>query len=239
VVVDKQAETLFEKKSEELLKENLFELMIPYSKLYLQKTMGESIFNSLSTQSKTFSYTIYSETAYKRYRKAIINLKKKDEDERRRLLDRKRITEEEKNLMVDENSIYYKYLKAVTSRASLIELRFSSYQDIANLEKTEGVKVKMDHFVFQSCKDGVEDVQSYPAILLISRKAHHIQKFNYEFMKDFDQHIILRERKYVLLCLAYFLRENSEKIGQVQEFFYFKKVQGHTQEKLQFGQWVN
>jgi len=196
VLVDKLAETLFEMKPEQLIKTNFFNIMIPFSQLYLRKSMGgDSIFSSLQSGSKAFSYTIYSKRAWKKYLRLIRTFNKEEKEERNKILENQRYSAEEKSLINDDNSIYYKHLQTLTSRVTLIELRFSKTEDLAKLQTDQDIKIKFEHEIFQNKGDESEDIISQPAVLLVTRKAHHIQKFKYQLMQEYDQTIIQLEKK--------------------------------------------
>ena len=188
------AEILFETKHSDLIESNLFDLMIPFSLIYLKKIMGESLFSSLGSQSKIFSYTIYSKRAARRYQKLISSMDKKEENERRKIFESQKFSAEEKALINVDNGVYYKHLQTLTSRATLIELKFSKISDLSNLENTQNLKIRLEHELFKEIKE--EGVVSQPAILLLTRKASHIQRFKYSLMEKYDENIIDMNKKF-------------------------------------------
>ena len=187
---------------------------------------GDSIFSSLQSGSKAFSYTIYSKRAWKKYLRLIRTFNKEEKEERNKILENQRYSAEEKSLINDDNSIYYKHLQTLTSRATLIELKFSKTEDLTQLQTDQDIKIKFEHEIFKNQDGASEDIISQPAVLLVTRKAHHIQKFKYQLMQEYDQTIIQLEKK-----IGIKLRNKSKKNGQKRKTFNGKRTRSFHQEK--------
>lgn len=191
-MVDKTAECLFELSQVSLLEKNLFDLMIPFSTYHLKKTFGEALFQPKTTQTKTFSFTIYSNNALKKYKKAINN-KKKESNNSKEILNPK-ISEAEKSLLNEEKEIYYKYLQTLTSHAILINTKNSSLEELLSVQKLHEVMVNTKHEIFSQRKTEDSSKECF-ITLLLTRKAHHVQKFKYSMMRKHDSRIIEMEKK--------------------------------------------
>lgn len=169
---------------------NIFELMIPFSVCYLQKKL-QSL--QADGQKRTFSYTIYSKNALKRLKTTLDSLEKKDQTEKRRKKASKPIDLDESVNFDCENSVYYKYLQTLTSDATLINLKMQNIQEFHSLIGAAKVKIREDHRAFKSNQS--ENPNDSPVILLITRKAYHIQKFRYSLMQEHDETISNMEIK--------------------------------------------
>jgi len=181
-------ECLFEKPQDELLGMNLFNLMIPFSACYLKKKFGDSMFYLKEFQSRTFSFTIYSKRAFRKFQRTIWRTDKKEGEKR---LDS--FSEKEKSLLNGENSVYYKYLQTLTSCATLIELQVSNLEDLLMLEQSHEVKINRKHKIWNP-QNGFREPNLGTAVLFITRRAFHIQNFKYSLMKENDQIIKEMER---------------------------------------------
>ncbi len=223
-MVDKLAESLFEMKYDDLIKSNIFELMIPFSLYYLKKKMGPSIFSSLDSQSKTFTYTIYSKRASKKYKKLISHLDRKEDHERRKLIEKEKFSPEETHLYNEDNKLYYKHLQSLTSRATLVELKFSKVDDLMKLESSQDIKIKLEHTIFKKIPPkNADKIISQPAVLLLTRKGQHIQRFKYGFMEQYDENILLMEKK-----IGNRLNKLKRKIAKKDEDFRMKCERNHS-----------
>ena len=158
VMADRMAESLYDMKQSDLLKQNLFEIMIPFSVHHLKKTMGESIFSSMDGQAKNFSFTIYSQ------KKSDMTLSVKCEP--------MKIQEEE----YDEDLIIYnKYLQSLSAKAALIDLNFERPEELKKFELSYGFTVNLGNSALLSAKTS-SNIK--PVILLLVRKNQLPQKFN-------------------------------------------------------------
>ena len=132
---DSKSEQLFEMKGKEIYNQNLFDLMIPYSNNTLFNKFGSELFKDKTNVPipVSFSYVIYSKKATNKF---IKQLKKKD------LVNAKEIFNYK--LLKDSKAIYHRYLKALSSKASLIMIKYtdkeleeisSRYQSNVNLNE--------------------------------------------------------------------------------------------------------
>lgn len=124
---DAVSEQFFEMKAKEIYDKNFFKLMIPYSNNLLSAKFGQELFKNNPQVGSTiaFSYVIYSKKATNKFLK---QLKKKG------VVNTDDIFKAQTN---DAKSLYYRYLKALSSRATLIVLKFttSEYKDIVTNKK--------------------------------------------------------------------------------------------------------
>lgn len=125
---DAISEQFFEMKSKEIYNNNFFDLMIPLSSNLLHAKFGAELFKAAPHvgSSLAFSYVIYSKKSTNKFLK---QLKKKG------------ITNMD-DLFADtvkntERTIYYRYLKALSSRVTLVVLKFTTaeFRDIVNNKK--------------------------------------------------------------------------------------------------------
>ena len=143
--VDQNSEKLFEIKLKDSQKMNLFkDLMIPMSQAHLsRKFNGLELFKTMAKvgTSCTFSYVLYSLNSVNKFIKT---------------LQSKNIKDLESHSLIDQNntdtlSNYYKYLKALSSKATLIAVSFDQL-DLTELSKVprsnislpERIKIHMD-----------------------------------------------------------------------------------------------
>ena len=114
---DEKSERVFETNSNGLFLRNLFDLMIPFSQNFLHQKFGGHLFenNPQVGSAVTFSYVVYSKTSMTQFVKC---LKRFGVHDARDLKSRFENTHE-------ENSIYHQYLRALSSRATIIPLKFT------------------------------------------------------------------------------------------------------------------
>lgn len=126
---DEKSLKVFEMQTSDPSNQNLFELMIPFSKRLLRHKLGGELFaeDSRVGSSKTFSYVIYSKTSMNQYLKCVKRIDIKCQNELRR-----KLKEAE-----GPNSLYHKYLRTLTSRATVIVLKFSKAEFRNILEQRE------------------------------------------------------------------------------------------------------
>lgn len=124
---DAVSEQFFEMKVKEIHDKNFFKLMIPFSSSLLDKKFGKELFhnNPQVGASIAFSYVIYSKKATNKFLK---QLKKKG------VVNADEIFKPASN---SDKSLYYRYLKALSSRATLVNLKFTTaeYKDIISNKK--------------------------------------------------------------------------------------------------------
>lgn len=125
---DAVSEQFFEMKTKEIYDKNFFKLMIPYSNNLLNAKFGEELFknNPQVGSSIAFSYVIYSKKATNKFLK---QLKKKGVVNATEIFNAQ--------ASKDPKALYYRYLKALSSRATLIVLKFTTaeFKDIVANKK--------------------------------------------------------------------------------------------------------
>jgi len=114
---DPNSEKYFEIKSKELSCRNFFDMLIPFSKSFLSQKFGSSLFTKFNTigASVSFSYVIYSKNSMNKFLKCLKKIGVSSEEEFKLRLKRKD----------SEDAIYHQYLKALSTRATMILLRFT------------------------------------------------------------------------------------------------------------------
>lgn len=198
---------------------NLFDLMIPFSRYYLEKIFGNSIFSFSAKPTKTFSYTIYSRSSFVKYARTVKALIRKDENERAQVSARQQFTAEEAGLAHETNSLYYKYLQTLTSNAILVNLSKENIELFLYWKEIKAIFMNKELFegIFNE-----ENEVSRPVVLLITRKANHVQKFRYDLMENFDGKIIKMQKsilRRVKKRLAGKMEEENYEIGTIKSEF--------------------
>ena len=186
---------------------NLFDLMIPFSRYYLEKTCGTTIFSVPGTPTKTFSYTIYSRSSFVKYARTIKTFLQKNQDERAQASAKQRFTAEEADFTHETNSLYYKYLQTLTSNARLVKLSKENMPLFLYWKEMKAIFVQNE--LFEDMFDEDEEI-SRPVILLITRKANHIQKFRYDLMENFDGKIIKMQKSILRRVKKRLARKDDE-----------------------------
>lgn len=127
---DQNSEKFFEMRLKEMKNTNFFDLMIPFSRKYIYKKFGGAeIFGSEKAvfSSVTFSYVIYSKTSMNKFAKRLQEKNHRDPDA------------VDDNVLPEEREMgnYYKYLKALSSKATLVPLKFTraELKDIISSQK--------------------------------------------------------------------------------------------------------
>ena len=227
VFADESAVNMFEVKQDILLQDNLFSMMIPYSYFYLNKVSNGSIFSSLSSGPKTFSYTMYSKKAFSRYLRSITATTKKNQNERRTMLEKQRMSPCEESLLNEDNAVYFKYLKTLTSSASLIKVKL---QNLLSPSREMKIEIKEEHGqeTSQFGFTGAQEEEYESAILLVTRKSRHIQRFRYSLMEKHDERIIEMEKRVTKKVEKMYRLDKSRYSGQLQE-------SGHINRLANFG----
>jgi hypothetical protein len=191
-------------------KVNFFDLMIPMSKKYLHMKFGEQFFADSKEvgASKAFSYVIYSRTAMQN---CLRSFKKKNISDP----DRFRLNNKENYHM----EVFTRYLKSVSSRASLIMLSFSKAKlnsilksDKCEMQISKNLIKKMINEVkpFKQEKETPENLKLF--VFLETRLSSGIPNFDYSVMKDDPQILIFNETiKTSLKEFAKKQRENYRK----------------------------
>ena len=126
---DPNCEKFFELRAKELPFKNFFDLMIPFSKNFLTKKFGDELFasNNFIGSSIAFSYVIYSRNSMNKFLKCLKKLNIRSETEFKERLKKKD----------SEDAIYHQYLKALSSRATLVLLKFTraEFRNIISSQK--------------------------------------------------------------------------------------------------------
>ena len=203
---DKISRKYFEFKNiNKLIKTNYFDLLIPFSAHYIhQKFVNFQIKNDILPESKNNSISFHS-----------VIYSSKNRDKFKKLLEKKKKKKIEKNL--DMNQIYYQYLQALSSRATMVNIVFDKEEmreilEGNNLEingtrnfiefsKKFNNKTKLDE------NNDIDNIKDFPrsqdfsktVILLETRYSRDIPKFEYDKMEDDKK--ILKFRNHVLKYL--------------------------------------
>lgn len=188
------SETIFENKKDELFSHSLFDLMIPLSFEHLRRVRTLQDFKT----KKVFTYTIYSPNSKKKYLKMLNKFKNQLASQTNFPPDLKN----EPHSQIKGKDLFYKYLKSLTSRITMIEIKMDKeilnelFQEDINQEYPFSINKK--HPIIEQIINS-KDSEEKPLIvlhgaLLETRVAKHIQKFNYLFMK-FDPKIWNQEQK--------------------------------------------
>lgn len=176
---------ILEQKSAKNSDINLFNLMIPFSVNFLHKKFGKELFKSnvrIGSQI-CFSFVIYSKQALNKYFK---QLKKKKVS---RVCD---IREDE-----GDKGLYFKFLKAVSCRATLVALKCSK-DDLKNIQGTD---VNSDNgnetpnkkitdvgqgtnATIKGVSDDSDELSINLAVMVEMRISKNIPDFNYKEMED-------------------------------------------------------
>lgn len=184
VFMDQLSETLFENKKDVLSNASIFGLMIPFSCEYLRRKNYKNSFFPPNKAKTTFSYTVYSQNARKKYMK-MINKSQKSLDESSENSSEK---EEIKGI-----GLFYKFLKCLTSRVRrmAISINRSTVEELLNNELCQEYPfyINASHpFIANAISMDFEQEIIWNVIMVETRIAKHIQKFNYLYMK-FDSKI--------------------------------------------------
>lgn len=199
---DSNSERLFEFKNSECGEKNLFNCMIPYSVNLLIKKFGEEMLslNRKIGSSCAFSYVIYSRKAMNKYLK---QLRKKGI---------RKLEDAPHYLRKEAKSIYFRYMKALSSRATLVVLKYADNEleelkespnmeinltaefkardtDVDVFSDAEGAESKPDEGGFKK----MSGVHHKLAIMLETRIARTIPDFDYTKMLQ-DPQIVEFER---------------------------------------------
>lgn len=159
---------------------NLFEKMIPPSLDYLRLKFGDQVLDGLNEagQSISFSYVIYSRISMEKYLK---NLKSCS------LFDHRKIHLSKPNER--QNEIFYRYLKSVSSRATLVRLSYSNkdlqnilYYDTSQLDISKPMIQRMLDLAGCEIEEGDGSRSKY-FVFLETRRSQSIPKFDYEALR--------------------------------------------------------
>lgn len=170
-------------------KVNLFDLMIPMSKRYLHLKFGEELFGASKEvgASKCFSYVIYSRSTMQTCLRTFKKMNVEDPDSA--------LLNDQSNR---DREVFTRYLKAVSSRASLIMLSFNraEIQSLLNSDKCqmqiskqicEQIQPKGDQFMSQK-------LQIYKLfIFLETRLATSTPNFDFSLMRTEPQILLFEQ----------------------------------------------
>lgn len=135
---DSVSQKLFEFREKKNISKNIFEMMIPFSRHLLVRKFGQQLFKPESDfgTSIVFSYVTYSKNSMNKFYKCIKSYVKTEEDFN------ERIKPKESN-----EAIYNQYLKALSSRATLVLLKFTRRELLELIgDKSLGLKTKSQFF---------------------------------------------------------------------------------------------
>jgi len=188
---DRNTLRLLEIKQDQAKELNLFQQMIPYSAHYLSTRFGEKLFKRNAKIGSTicFSFVIYSKQSVAKYIKQLRNKKIKRLSE---------VQEEEST-----KGVYFKYLKALSCRVTLVPLQYSKEELEKFLQKrkkaeTSEVTVevtavakkkisKKNRRTKSTNKNQTREVSDKPvevSVMLEMRTSKNIPEFNYRAMED-------------------------------------------------------
>ena len=146
-----------------ILKKKIFELMTPQSLNYL--CTKKLPFNFEKGNFPIFSWTIYSNSAKKKYSKFLQKHKKIEENR-------------------ENFSIFYKYMRCLTSKINLIEMKAENSLDFHEFYENYFKTNLNNNFLKNYSKNPSEKL-----LLIQTRKAKHIQKFDYTKSLIYDKKI--------------------------------------------------
>lgn len=135
---DNVSQKLFEFREKKNMNKNIFDLMIPFSRQLLSHKFGQQLFKPEADfgTSIVFSYVTYSKNSVNKFYKCIKSCIKTEEDFN------ERIKKKESN-----EAIYNQYLKALSSRATLVLLKFTRKELLELIgDKSFGLKTKSQFF---------------------------------------------------------------------------------------------
>ena len=185
---DEKSQRLFEFKFEnsETKRKNLFGFLIPFSYDQIIKKFSHNknnnfceIFeNKLVGDSVNFSYIIYSKSNLNKYIKQI---------KKKKIFDYQKL---EENFKSASKGIFYRYLKALSSRASLILLKFNFKELKVSYSENEtdinfGSSIKNLFKNFQNISEEEKNKNIYRiSIFLETRYAKKIPNYDFNNMKN-------------------------------------------------------
>jgi hypothetical protein len=208
---DKNSEKFFEFNQKQVDNKNFFKLMIPFSitQIFKKFCFGQlgsgELFKDNDDIGKTvaFTYVIYSKENLSKY---IKHLKKKGINDYNKI---EQITKKDKNL----KTLFYKYLKALSSKATLIILKFTK-KEFSEILKNKKMNIKITN----SMNKIIDDIKNYHykdenksknnffininnndeviyklAILLETRISKHVPNYDFEKMKTDPQIVKFEE----------------------------------------------
>ena len=144
------------------------------------------------------------------------------------MLERQRMSPCEESLLSKDNAVYFKYLKALTSSASLIKVKLQNLQSPPRDVKLE-IKEEHGQEGIQSGFTGAQEEEYESAILLVTRKSRHIQRFRYSLMEKYDEKIIEMEKKVTKKVEKMYGSDKSRYSGQLLQ------ENGHINRLFHFG----
>lgn len=200
---DSNSERLFELARGELTGKLFFKMMIPFSAHLLKQRFGNELMgrDKRIGSSVAFSYVIYSKKAMNKYLKQL---------RKRQIRSLKNIPEEKRN---ENKAIYFHYMKALSSRATLVVLKYKVDDLLECSNPKYGANVtgmKGDNLIDMEIIDEESEVKLNEegffykmAIMLETRIARTIPEFDYVKMlsdpviKEFERIINIKiENKY-------------------------------------------
>lgn len=167
-------------KTDEMYDESLFNMMIPHSKLFLQKKYGDNLFskNDNYGESMSFFYVIYSKNSANKLVKLSRKLKKRQPRIKKDVI-------ENENTNDKDSDLYYTYLKTLSSKCTMIALTFTK-------KEIDDVKLKYGQKMSLAITEGNEEIKesnneqyiTKKAILLETRLGYNKPKFKFSELTE-------------------------------------------------------
>lgn len=194
---DKRSCTIFDLKKanfegQEARVINLFEMMIPFSRNYLEAKLSEQLFSETAQlgESASFSYVIYSRVTMERCRNLFVRLQ---------------TSEKQRKKPQKPMDNFTKYLKSVSSRATLVQLSFSP-GELDALRDSETCQFEISQILVQRLKESCAPHTEIPRnsglfVFLESRLSSIKPRFNYSHLdqdkkiREFSEEIKKRVQK--------------------------------------------
>jgi len=176
---DENSLKFFELRPEDLKSSSFFEMMIPHSKQYLLKKFGQKLLpNSTYGTSIAFSYVIYSKNSANKFVKQARKIVKKPPRLKKEV--KERTDSHNKNF-----ELYFKYLKSLSSKATLIALTFSKC-DLSVLTQSYGEKLSLITDDEKKLIDASNEDSfiTKDAILIETRLSRNIPNFPYSDLEN-------------------------------------------------------
>ena len=252
-----------EKQKLKYIDDNFFEKIIPPSMYYLNWKNEKDIFSNLKIlgESRNFSYVIFSKKSKEKYitfcKKKIKNelnerLKNEDKDKKNPKsaddykidLNHRKFQFQTKNNGNKKNELFNRYMNALSSRATLVNLKYSR-GDIEKIIEMKTGKINVSKDLLKSLaqkrsfdrfnRDSQESVGSGQFVLLETQLSSFIPEFKYEKMrsnseiKEFEKDVFkkLDRHKNKVIKEYYYPQKDKDKKKKLIEKNPSQKVRLH------------